>query len=84
MNAEGRQYYTSSDEFSKVVLQKMKEKATEHCVLSLYDIEIAAPMQGPLGVRLYMHKGEQLFATRIDQYGFYLLKDPDPKFKPEE
>ena len=77
----GRIYYTSSEEFSKVVLQKMKEKAVELDVPRMADILVAAPVQGPIGVRLYMYNGEPLFATQINKYGFFFLKDPEPKFQ---
>jgi len=59
----------------------MTEKAPEYGVRSLYDIEVAALINA-LGVRLYMHKGEQIFATRIDEHGFYFLENPEQKFNP--
>ena len=59
----------------------MVEKAPEHGVRSLYDIEVAALINAQ-GVRMYMHNGEKLFATRIDEHGFYFLEDPEVKFNP--
>lgn len=84
MSTSERQYYTSSEDFSKAVTEKMMEKAPEYGVKSLNDILCAALIQGPIGVRLYMHEGENLFATRIDEHGFYFLEDPEQKFKPEK
>ncbi len=81
MIAADRQYYTSSEEFSLAVAEKMKEKALEHGVQSLYEIEPAALINA-MGVRMYMYKGEQLFATRIDNHGFYFLEDPKEQFIP--
>jgi len=79
--AADRQYYTSSEEFSLAVADKMKEKALEHGVKSLYEIQPAALLNA-IGVRMYMYKGEQLFATRIDSHGFYFLDDPTEQFIP--
>ena len=59
----------------------MKEKALAHGVRSLYQIEPAALINA-IGVRMYMYKGEQLFATRIDKHGFYFLEDPTEQFIP--
>ena len=81
MSAAERQYYTSSEEFSNAVVEKMKEKALEHQVLSLHHIEVASLINA-FGVRLYMYQGEQLFATRIDEHGFYFLEDTEQKFNP--
>ena len=80
MNAPDRRYYTTPEEFSKAVAKKMVEKAVEHDI-KIDDIQVAAIIKAD-GVRLYMCEGEQLFATRIDEFGFYFLENPKQKFKP--